>query len=53
MFVIGILAGLAGFFLIPNVSLYLAYSAEVTFPIGEGFSRWILVRRRSNIRCSF
>ena len=34
--VIGILAGLAGFFLIPNVSLYLAYSAEVTFPIGEG-----------------
>lgn len=32
--VIAIFAGLAGFFLIPNVSLYLAYSAEVTFPIG-------------------
>lgn len=34
--IIAIFAGLAGFFLIPNVSLYLAYSAEVTFPIGEG-----------------
>jgi hypothetical protein len=29
-------AGIAGFFLIPNVSLYIAYSAEVAFPIGEG-----------------
>lgn len=34
--IIAVFAGLAGFFLIPNVSLYLAYSAEVTFPIGEG-----------------
>lgn len=34
--VVAVFAGLAGFFLIPNVSLYLAYSAEVTFPIGEG-----------------
>lgn len=32
--IIAIFAGLAGFFLIPNVSLYLAYSAEVSFPIG-------------------
>ncbi len=32
--IIAVFAGLAGFFLIPNVSLYLAYSAEVTFPIG-------------------
>jgi len=31
-----VFAGLAGFFLIPNVSLYLAYSAESAFPIGEG-----------------
>lgn len=34
--IISVLAGLAGFFLIPNVSLYLAYSAEVSFPVGEG-----------------
>lgn len=34
--IVAVFAGLAGFFLIPNVSLYLAYSAEVTFPIGEG-----------------
>lgn len=34
--IISIFSGLAGFFLIPNVSLYLAYSAEVSFPIGEG-----------------
>lgn len=34
--IIAVFAGLAGFFLIPNVSLYLAYSAEVTFPLGEG-----------------
>ena len=32
--IIAVFAGLAGFFLIPNVSLYLAYSAEATFPIG-------------------
>jgi hypothetical protein len=33
---IATLAGLAGVFLIPNVSLYIAYSAETAFPIGEG-----------------
>lgn len=33
---IAVCAGLAGFFLIPNVSLYIAYSAETAFPIGEG-----------------
>ena len=27
-------AGLAGVFLIPNVSLYIAYAAETAFPIG-------------------
>ena len=34
--IIAVFASLAGFFLIPNVALYLAYSAEVSFPIGEG-----------------
>ena len=34
--IIAVFAGLAGFFLTPNVALYLAYSAEVSFPIGEG-----------------
>lgn len=34
--VVALISGLVGFFLIPNVSLYIAYAAEVAFPIGEG-----------------
>lgn len=34
--IIALVAGFTGFFMIPNLSLYVAYSAETAFPIGEG-----------------